>query len=88
MPVTETHCIDWKCGRCGEGARLPQLHMSTLDHIRHAIERGHERRAFECHLKHGIKHVSAIQDGKTLRFGATPSSSAPASTTTTAEELR
>jgi hypothetical protein len=64
----DTHSIDWKCSRCRAAARLPSLHNATVDDIRSAIERGHERRSFDCHFKHGIKHVSAVQDGKTFRF--------------------
>jgi hypothetical protein len=72
MPRIETHCIEWKCDRCGNGARLPQLHNATITAIRNAIERGHDRRSPGCHVLHGIKHVRAIQDGKTLRFAQRP----------------
>lgn len=64
----ETHCIEWACGRCRVNARLPQLAGSTIGDVRDAIDRGHERRSFDCHLAHGIKHVRAVQDGKILRF--------------------
>lgn len=65
----ETHSIDWSCDRCRVKARLPQLHCSTIEDVREAISRGHERRSFDCHMKYGVKHVAAVQDGKTLRFG-------------------
>jgi hypothetical protein len=67
----ETHCIEWTCGRCRANARLPQLAGATMDDVRDAIVRGHERRSFDCHFAHGIKHVRAVQDGKILRFTAT-----------------
>ena len=64
----ETHSIEWGCGNCLVRARLPQLAGATINDVRDAIVRGHERRSFDCHMAHGIKHVRAIQDGKTLRF--------------------
>lgn len=66
----ETHSIEWTCGRCRVKARLPQLHGATIDDVRDAITRGHERRSFDCHMNHGVKHVLALQDGKWLSFGS------------------
>lgn len=65
----ETHAIDWACNRCRTRARLPQLDGATMEDVRSAIVRGHERRSFDCHMSHGIKHVEAVHDGKRLRFG-------------------
>jgi len=68
----ETHSVDWGCARCRVWGRLPQLHCATIADVREAITRGHERRSFGCHLKFGVRHVSVVQDGKTLRFADRP----------------
>lgn len=66
--MTSTNMVKWQCGRCREKGTLPVLHDAGVNTIRYAIERGHDRRAPGCHLLHGIKHVRAEHEGKTMRF--------------------
>src|SRR5581483_5571359 len=80
----ETHCIEWRCGRCHDGARIPSIPIATIADVRDAITRGHERRSPACHERHGIKHVRAEQDGRAYRF----TSPTPAPSTASSSERR
>lgn len=68
MPVVETHAIKWICGRCRATGTLPHLDHASIDDVRRAIDRGHDRRSRQCHEWYGVRHVEAIQNGMRLRF--------------------
>jgi hypothetical protein len=72
--------VRWTCPACREGGLLPRLDDSTVDTMRDAITRGHERRSPVCHRTRGTRRIAFLLDGVTHRFGAsdfTPSPNPP-----------